>query len=282
MIAVVYSGSHIADWRLSNKGKTVASFKTSSINPQFNDEKHILQLLNKNINLIHHAEEVKRVYFFSAGASTAELKNLIRKSMSAFFKFAKISVEHDMLAAAIACCKNSAGIVCICGSGSNAAWYDGKKLKSNNYGLGYILADEGSANWLGRQLIKAFMNETLPENLKKKFEHRYDADRKTILEKVYRLRQPALFLSSFTDFYTENHTDPYIKNKIKQGFELLIDTYLLPLQNEYPGTPVHFTGSIAAIFQEELRETTAATGIEVGNIIREPINNLLTYYSNKN
>jgi len=282
MIAVVYSGSHIADWRLSNKGKTVASFKTSSINPQFNDEKHILQLLNKNINLIHHAEEVKKVYFFSAGASTAELKNLIRKSMSAFFRFAKISVEHDMLAAAIACCKNSPGIVCICGSGSNAGWYDGKKLKSNNYGLGYILADEGSANWLGRQLIKAFMNETLPENLKKKFEHRYDADRKTILEKVYRLRQPALFLSSFTDFYTENQTDPYIKNKIKQGFELLIDTYLLPLQNEYPGTPVHFTGSIAAIFQEELRETIAASGIEVGNIIREPINNLLTYYSNKN
>ena len=282
MIAVVYSGSHIADWRLSNKGKTIASFKTSSINPQFNDEKHILQLLNKNINLIHHAEQVKRVYFFSAGASTAELKDLIRKSMTAFFKFAKISVEHDMLAAAIACCKNSPGIVCICGSGSNAAWYDGKKLKPNNYGLGYILADEGSANWLGRQLIKAFMNETLPENLKKKFEHRYDADRKTILEKVYRLRQPALFLSSFTDFYTENQADPYIKNKIKQGFELLIDNYLLPLQNEYPGTPVHFTGSIAAIFQEELRETTATAGIGVGNIIREPINNLLTYYSNKN
>lgn len=282
MIAVVYSGSHIADWRLSNKGKTIASFKTSSINPQFNDEKHILQLLNKNINLIHHAEEVRRVYFFSAGASSADLKQLIHKSMAGFFKFAKISVEHDMLAAAIACCKNTPGIVCICGSGSNAAWYDGKKLTPNNYGLGYILADEGSANWLGRQLIKGFMNETLPEDLKQKFEHRYDADRKTMLEKVYRLRQPALFLSSFTEFYTENYTDTYIKNKIKQGFDLLTTTYLVPLKKQHPGTGVHFTGSVATIFQPELREITGQYGIEVNNIIREPINNLLTYYSSKN
>ncbi|WDF56664.1 hypothetical protein [Mucilaginibacter sp. KACC 22063] len=282
MIAVVYSGSHIADWRLASKSKTIASFKTSSINPQFNDEKHILQLLNKNINLIHHAEEVKRVYFFSAGACTAELKQVVCKAMGAFFKFAKITVEHDMLAAAIASCKNSPGIVCICGSGSNAAWYDGKKLAPNNYGLGYILADEGSANWLGRQLIKSFMNETLPEHLQEQFEHRYDADRKTILEKVYRLRQPALFLSSFTDFYTDNMADPYIQNKVIEGFNLLTKNYLQPLHQQNPDAVVHFTGSVATLFQPQLLAVLENAGIEVGNIIREPINNLLTYYSNKN
>ncbi len=282
MIAVVYSGSHIADWRLSNKGKTIASFKTGSINPQFNDEKHIQQLLNKNISLIHHAEEVKRVYFFSAGASTQELKQLIHSAMSAFFKFARVTVEHDMLAAAIACCKNVPGIVCICGSGSNASWYDGKKLSPNNYGLGYILADEGSANWLGRKLIKGFMNETLPDNLKQNFELRYQADRKTMLEKVYRLRQPALFLSSFTGFFIDYENDPWVKDTINKGFNLLTDTYLLPLKKQHPGSGVHFVGSIAAAFQQELRDVTAKSGIQVGSVIHEPINNLLTYYSNKN
>ena len=282
MIAVVYSGSHIADWRLSNKGKTIASFKTSSINPQFNDDKHIEQLLNKNINLIHHAEEVKRVYFFSAGATAPDLKELIHRSMSAFFKFARVTVEHDMLAAAIACCKNMPGIVCICGSGSNASWYDGKKLSPNNYGLGYILADEGSANWLGRKLIKGFMNETLPDTLKQNFVLRYQADRKTMLEKVYRQRQPALFLSSFTDFFVDHENDPWIKETIVHGFNLLTDTYLLPLKKQHPASGVHFVGSIVATFQQELRDVTAKSGIQVGNIIREPINNLLTYYSNKN
>jgi glucosamine kinase len=63
MIAVVYSGSNYADWRLADKGRTVASFKTSGINPYFSDEKNILQLLNKNINLIHHAERLSASIF---------------------------------------------------------------------------------------------------------------------------------------------------------------------------------------------------------------------------
>jgi glucosamine kinase len=150
MIAVVYSGSNNAGWRLADKGRTVASFNTNAINPYFNDEKYIVQLLNKNINLIHHAEEIKRIYFFGAGASSDGLKQVVHNAFAAFFKFAKISVGHDIDAAAIACCRNTPGIVSICGSGSNAAWYDGKKVKPNNYGLGYILADEGSATgWAG-------------------------------------------------------------------------------------------------------------------------------------
>lgn len=282
MIAVVYSGSHYAHWRLADKGRTIASFKTNGINPYFNDEKQILQLLNKNINLIHHAEEIKRIYFFGAGASTSTLKKTIQNAFSAFFKNGKVSVEHDILAAAIACCKNTPGIVSICGSGSNAAWYDGRKVKPNNYGLGYILADEGSGNWLGRQLIKSFMNETLPTTLKKKFVHRYDADRTNLLEKVYRQKQPALFLSSFNDFYLENKEDVYLQNVIKKGFSKLINTYLIPLHKQYPEASVHFAGSVASNFQEYLIEVATESNLTIGNIIKEPINNLLTYYSNKN
>lgn len=282
MIAVVYSGSYFAHWRLADKGRTVASFKTNGINPYFNDEKHILQLLNKNINLIHHAEQIKRIYFFGAGASSDERKAVVYNALSAFFKFGRVTVDHDITAAAIACCKNSPGIVSICGSGSNAAWYDGRKVAPNNYGLGYILADEGSGNWLGRQLIKGFMNETLPAGIRKKFVHKYDADRKTLLEKVYRQKQPALFLSSFTEFYMENRADNHLQNVIKKGFSTLISTYLVPLHKQHPDASIHFVGTVAANFQELLYECAADANLQIANIIKEPINNLLTYYSNKN
>jgi glucosamine kinase len=282
MIAVVYSGSNYADWRLADRGRTIASFKTGGINPYFNDEKHIIQLLNKNINLIHHAEEIKRIYFFGAGSFSSDLKNTVHNALSTFFKFGKVTVEHDIDAAAIACCKNKPGIICICGSGSNAAWYDGKKVKPNNYGLGYILADEGSGNWLGRQLLKEFMNETLPANVRKKFDLKYDLDRRTLLEKVYRQKQPAIFLSSFTEFYIENKDDNYLKNVIITGFNRLINTYLLPLHKQHPEASVNFAGSVAANFQDYLYEAAAGTNLTIANIIKEPINNLLTYYSNKN
>ncbi len=282
MIAVIYSGSQNADWRLADKGKTIASFKTSGINPYFNDEKSILQLLNKNINLIHHAEEIKRIYFFGAGASNTALKEVISRSMAAFFKNARVTVEHDMMGAAIACCRDDEGIVSICGSGSNAAWYNGKKVKPNNYGLGYILADEGSGNWLGRQLIKSFMSETLPHDLNRKFVKRYDADRKNLLEKVYRQKHTALYLSTFTSFYAENVKHPFIEQTIKKGFRLLIDTYILPLRQMYPGVPLHFAGSVADEFKQYLHETAAEAGTEIKYILREPINSLLSYYLNKN
>ncbi|MGZ3777843.1 MAG: hypothetical protein ACXVI9_09730, partial [Mucilaginibacter sp.] len=222
MIAVVYSGSNYADWRLADRGRTIASFKTAGINPYFNDEKQIIQLLNKNINLIHHAEEIKRIYFYGAGSFSSDLKNIVHNALSTFFKLGRVTVDHDIDAAAIACCRNKPGIICICGSGSNAAWYDGRKVKPNNYGLGFILADEGSGNWLGRHLLRSFMNETLPANIKKKFEQRYDLDRRTLLEKIYRQKQPAVFLSSFAEFYLDNKEDNYLKSVIIAGFNKLI------------------------------------------------------------
>lgn len=282
MIAVVYSGSNYADWRLADKGRTIASFKTAGINPYFSDEKNIVQILNKNINLIHHAEEIKRIHFFGAGASSSELKHVIEDALASFFKFAKISVKHDIEAAAIACCKNNQGIVSICGSGSNAAWYDGKKVKPNNYGLGYILGDEGSGNWLGRQLLSSFMSETLPETTLKKFNKKYETDRKIILDKVYRQKHPALYLSAFTEFFYDNADDAYVKRTVKAGFDKLVKTYIVPLSKEYPGLPVHFAGSVVANFGEQMREACAENGIVVDNIIKEPINNLLSYYTNKN
>jgi glucosamine kinase len=282
MTAVVYSGSNYAEWRLFDKDRTIASFKTSGINPYFNDEKHIIQLLNKNINLIHHAESIKRIYFFGAGSFSLELKNVVHAAFSAFFKFGKVTVEHDITAAAIACCKNSPGIISIVGSGSNAGWYDGKKVKPNNYGLGYILADEGSGNWLGRQLVKGYMNETLPENIRKKFVQRYDPERKTLLEKIYRQKQPAIYLSSFTEFFIDNQEDNYIKSIIKKGFDKLMHTYLLPLHDEHPEAFLYFAGSVAASFQNQLHEAAADANLKIATIIKEPINNLLTYYSSKN
>src|SRR5690606_6538020 len=152
MIAVVYSGSRFADWKLSHKGQITAEFKTAGINPLSSDEKAIGILLNKTHELIVHAEQIKRIYFFGAGASSPERKKIVTSALQHFFRYAKVAVEHDLKAAALAASGDSPCITAILGSGSNAAYFDGKKIKENNYGLGFILADEGSANWMGRQL----------------------------------------------------------------------------------------------------------------------------------
>src|SRR5690606_23019997 len=156
MIAVVFSGSRYADWRLAEKGKIITGFRTMGINPYLHDERFIFQLLNKSTNLINHAERIRRIYFFGAGSSSDERKEKIADTLKKFFKNARVTVDHDVKASALSTLGDSKGLIGILGSGANAAYFNGKRVVPNNYGMGYILADEGSANWIGRQLLKGF------------------------------------------------------------------------------------------------------------------------------
>lgn len=282
MIIVAYSGSRFANWRIAEKGKVITGFKTAGINPLQNDERSILQLLHANSNFINYAERIKRIYFFGAGISSKEKSETISKSFSLFFKNAKVYAYQDMQAAAIATCNENEGIIGIIGSGSNSAYYNGRKLEKNNFGLGYILADEGSATWLGKHLLTSVILETMPTELSDKFNAKYSLDRKQIMEKVYRQANPALFLSSFADFVFENREQPFIKTLIKEGFTQLFEKNFVPLKNKHPDTQIHFIGSIAADYESLLRKVAQQHQMEVGTVLREPIQNLFNYYIKKN
>lgn len=282
MIAVVYSGSRHADWKLAEKGMIISEFKTPGINPFFNDQSHIAQFLNNNTDLINNAEKINRVYFFGAGASSKDRQDIVTTALGSFFRFSKIVVEHDLQAAALAACGDEKGIIGILGSGSNAAYFDSRKIDENNYGLGYILGDEGSGNWLGRRLLKSYLNDLMPAEFAAQFKKKYDLDRTQILDKVYRQAQPALFLSSFSDFLMDNQNEPFVKKIVKDGFDRYFKTYIIPLKKQYPESQIHMLGTIAAGFQEYLIEAAKNNNLEISSIIKEPIYNLLKYYSNKN
>ncbi|RKD16066.1 hypothetical protein BCY91_04020 [Pelobium manganitolerans] len=282
MIAIVYSGSRYSNWRLIGKNEVV-EVRTNGINPFFNDEKFINQLLNKNSKLINNAEAIKKIYFFGAGASSKERKEIIKNGLSNFFKFSKVYVENDLDAAAKASCDEKPGIVCIIGSGSNAAFFDGKKIIKNNFGLGYAIADEGSATWMGKTLLKAYLSGNMPEDIKLAFDRKYDLDRRLMMDKIYKLPHPNLFLNSFTSFLIENRSSPFIINLVKSGFSLFMDTYLLPVYQSYGAKhPIYFVGTVAAFFQDFLREVADEKQIQISSVIKEPIYNLLNYYANKN
>lgn len=280
MIAVVYSGSKSAFWKISNDGKTIAETTIHGINPCLNDPKHILSLLNKNIVLINHAESIKKIYVFAAGASSVEQQKDLANTLGQFFINSKIKVKDDLYGASIAACYDKKGIVGILGSGANCAYFDGKKPEQNNFGLGFILGDEGSANHLGKLLLKNFLEDKLPQDLKKQFDERYNVDRPLILEKIYKKPNAQNYLSSFLDFYIDNRNHKFIEQLIDQAFDKYIQTYLVPTLKQHPNEEVHFVGTVAGTFQERLRLTAAKQNINIISITKEPIYNLLNYYSN--
>ncbi|RZK60000.1 MAG: hypothetical protein EOO91_03070 [Pedobacter sp.] len=280
MIAVVYSGSKSAFWKISNEGKTIAECTIPGINPRFNDQKHILYLLNKNNVLINHAEKIKKIFVFAAGASSNIAQASLAETLGKFFKNAKIKVEDDIYGASIAACYNQTGIVGILGSGANCAYFDGKKPEKNNFGLGYILGDEGSANYLGKILLKNYLEDKMPQELRKQFEEKYNVDRAIVLEKIYRKPNAQNYLCSFLDFYIENRTNKYIEQLIDFAFEKYFNTYLVPTTHQHPNEEVHFVGLVAGTFQDRLRLVAKKHDINIITITKEPIYNLLNYYSN--
>lgn len=280
MIAVVYSGTKTAIWKIAKDGKTIAECSMPGINPFFVDQKALLQQLNKKTILINHAEQIKKIYVFAAGATCTDRRNELADSLSLFFKFAKISVHDDLHGAAIAACFNKTGIVGILGSGANCAYFNGQNPEPNNFGLGFILGDEGSANYLGKIILKHFLQEKLPVELIRKFGTKYDINRSEILERVYKKSLAQQFLSSFLDFYIENREHPYIQQLIDDAFQRYINTYLLPTLKEHPDKEVHFVGIVAGTFQDRLRLVAEKNNFEITTITKEPIYNLLNYYSN--
>jgi len=280
MIAVVYSGTKTALWKIAKDGKTIAECSMPGINPCFVDEKALLQQLNKKNILINHAEQIKKIHVFAAGATSAERKEELTAALSKFFKFSKITVEDDLHGAAIAACYHKSGIVGILGSGANCAYFDGTHPQQNNFGLGYILGDEGSANYLGKIILKHFLQEKLPSNLLKKFAVKYDLDRSEILERVYKKSMAQQFLSSFLEFYIENKDHEYIQQLIDNAFQRYVDIYILPTMKLHPEKEVHFVGIVAGNFQDRLRLIAQKNGFEITTITKEPIYNLLNYYSN--
>jgi len=280
MIAVVYSGSKSAFWKISNEGKTIAETTIAGINPCFNDQKHILYLLNKNIVLINHAESIKKMFVFAAGASSVATQKSLAETLNLFFINSKIKVSDDLYGASIAACYDQKGIVGILGSGANCAYFDGKKPEKNNYGLGFILGDEGSANYLGKILLKNFLEDKLPIDLKKQFEEKYNIDRSIILERIYKKPNAHNYLSSFLDFYIENRNNKYIEQLIDTAFDKYFSTYLLPTLAQHPKEQVHFVGNVAGTFQDRLRLTAQKHNVNIITITKEPIYNLLNYYSN--
>lgn len=280
MIAVVYSGSKSAFWKISNEGKLIAECTIPGINPCFSDQKQILYLLNKSNILINYAEQIKKIYVFAAGASSPGMQHSLAQTLGLFFINSKIKVKDDLYGASLAACFNHAGIVGILGSGANCAYFDGKNPEKNNYGLGYILGDEGSANYLGKTLLKNYLEEKMPSDLKKHFEEKYTVDRSLILERIYKKAHVQNYLSSFLDFYIEHRNHKFIQQLLDLAFDKYITIYLLPTLQQHPNQEVHFVGTVAGTFQDRLRLTAQKHNVQIMTIIKEPIYNLLNYYSN--
>ena len=279
MILIVESGSTKSDWVLVENGAPTKRFKTMGFNPFFHNEQVISNAINDNQELSDISNNVLRVFFYGAGCSSDEMNAIVSRGLKRVFMNAEVSVDHDLLACALATYEGKPSIACILGTGSNSCYYDGQKLTESVPALGYILGDEGSGSFYGKKLLTDFLYNKLPEDMNRDLLNNFKIDKEIIFENVYRKPHANVYLASFMKFISGYKHTKYVDSMVKNGMEKFIENHVCCYEN-CKEVKVHFIGSLSFVFQDQLNYAADKLGINVGLVIKNPADNLVSYHIN--
>lgn len=283
MILIADSGSTKTDWCLCNQGTILCNIQTQGINPYHQSEEAIEAVLREELlpQLTQHSafniQNTIDIVFYGSGCANENACNRIKKAIHKVLETKDITVHSDLLGAARALCGYEEGIACVLGTGSNSCLYNGKEITANTPPLGYILGDEGSSAVLGRRLVGDCLKNQLPEAIRDEFLTEYGLTQEIILEKVYRQPLANRFLASLTPFLSKHREVPEVHNLLVESFVAFFVRNVK--QYRRPWLPIHFVGSIANAFAPELKEAAESLGMELGTIMRSPMEGLIKYHT---
>lgn len=280
MILVVDSGSTKTDWiALSEDGKNLFQTQTLGLNPQVLSQEILTERIVNNFELYRNKQEIDKIYFYGAGCGVEKPRKLIMEVFESFFSEAtEIVIKEDTYAALYATATRSEpSIVCILGTGSNCSYYDGNDIVQKVISLGYILMDDASGNYYGRQLLRDFKFNKMPEALANSFSSQYDLDSESIKNHLYKKPNPNTYLATFARFVIENKDEPYMQALVKKAMRLFVENQVLQFENARD-IPIHFVGSIAFYLKAELVEVLQEKGLSVGKVLKRPIDGLVVYH----
>ena len=279
MYFIVESGSTKSDWVLVDSKNNQSFYSTMGFNPYFHSSDLIETELKKQVDILAVAEEVLGVYFYGAGCSSDEMNKIVEIGLKRIFKNAEIVVDHDLLACAYATYTGSPAISCIIGTGSNSCLFDGEELSEVVPALGYILGDEGSGSYFGKQLLSNFLYHKLPANVEADFIATYKLNKDQIVNHVYREPNANVYIASFMPFIAKHKDEAFFSEMVYQGFKKFMEVHVCCYDN-FQNTEVHFVGSLSKIFESELNKAAGELGVTVTSIIQKPVTGLVNYHLN--
>jgi glucosamine kinase len=269
MILVGESGSTKTSWRLIFPDRVVMLVNTSGVNPVLMSGDEIESVIRPILAELHSViPDV--VYFYGAGCGSDKVRMDMAYALYNVFESESVVVESDLMGACLALCGASPGIVGILGTGSNSCYWGGNDILEQTPSLGFILGDEGSGSAMGKQLMSDFLKRQMPIDLQLKFHDQYDVSPEIAIQRVYKSPFPNRYLAGFTHFISANIDNEYCQTLVENAFDLFIERNLQNYSALHEA-PVSFAGSIAYVFQNELKKVCKLYEIEIKTLIKEPI-----------
>ena len=278
-ILIADSGSTKTDWCLLGKGKPIR-LETQGITPYFQTSLQIEEILNRDlIRGLGVQKKIDEIFYYGTGCANPSNVSLIKKALHVTFPAANIIINHDLMGAARALCGNEKGIACILGTGSNSCYFNGKKIVRNNPGLGFILGDEGSGAYFGKEVLQYYFYSNFDPDLLARFEEKFPWSKDQILDNIYKMPLPNRYLASFAPFLQENRGHFMVENIIVDGLNEFFFNHIIKYR-ESCKVPIHFVGTIAWIFRDILAEICQGNDLEIGQVLQKPMDGLIKFHLN--
>lgn len=278
MIIIADGGSTKTNWCLLNDAGQKIYFNTEGYNPFFSNTEYIIQSLKEGLPTDLELDKITEVNYYGAGCDTEVMAQIVVTAMETVFKTAKVFVGHDLLAAARALLGTKSGFAAILGTGTNTCIYDGKDVAFSINSLAFILGDEGSGCHIGKKLLIDYVRGYMPLVVRERFWETYKLTPNDVIDSVYYKPLPNRFCASFSRFVYDNNVHAeYSRNIVATAFteffENLVSHY--PKYKEYTFNCI---GSVGYNFRNVLEEVAAKYEMEIGKIMRSPIDDLVQFH----
>ena len=279
MRLIVDSGSTKTDWiAIDDSGNILFETQTLGLNPQVLSEAIVEERIINNYELYRIRNEVDSTFFYGAGCGTEPPRKLMEGVLKSIFQNSTISVKEDTYAAVYAITDpGEPSIVCILGTGSNCSFYDGEVVHQKITSLGYILMDDASGNYFGRQLLRDYYFNKIPRTLSDSFAEDFNLGAEEIKTNLYKKSNPNTYLATFAKFVIVNKNEPYIQGLINKGLGLFNENQIKQFDNAKE-LHIQFIGSISYFLKEELEAKLISYGLTMGKILKKPIEGLVSYH----
>ena len=283
MILIVESGATKTAWRAVCDDGSVRSAQTDGLSPTCLDMEHTRDIIRKAVpELNPEGCHVSDIFFYGAGIVSHESSASISQALEMWCPLAQIHFYSDILAAARALFGDGSGVVAIMGTGSNSCLYECGEIKKNIRPGGFILGDEGSGVWLGREFLSDYIKGLLPEDIESAFVNEYGLDYAQIVRKVYREQAAAAFMASLAPFILSQRGHEYVGELL----ERCMDSFLrraLSRYASYASESVHahkvgVVGSFGCACEDVLRSIGERYDLEFVKFIKSPVDELVAYH----
>ncbi len=223
------------------------------------------------------ALEAAEVVIYGAGCGSNERRERMSGAIRLVWPEAHITVDSDLMGAALGLCAGSAGLTLILGTGMNAGYFDGTRLHRPMPSLGYLLGDEASGADIGRQLLQDAFYGRIPEDTVQRIFGGAVPALASVLERIHQASHPARELAAYTALMAPHLDDGYVRELILGRFHALAELLVRFFKPEQTSL-VCATGSVAFGFRELLAEVLLDRGMTLSVVEPDPLLGLVRYH----